>query len=133
MIPLIGIKMLSKNPNNKEFNANDQYYLNTSFKSNLFKIRLPVAHAKENKTNEINVVTEKVDEDRKHMVEATIVKVMKTRRRLDHNSLVAETSKILSQKFSPDPVMIKKRMESLIERDYMERDTEDRRYYKYIA
>jgi len=29
--------------------------------------------------------------------------------------------------------MIKKRIESLIEREYMERDTEDRRFYKYIA
>lgn len=67
------------------------------------------------------------------MVEATIVKVMKTRRRLDHNSLITEATKILSQKFAPDPLMIKKRIESLIEREYMERDNEDRRYYKYIA
>ncbi len=29
--------------------------------------------------------------------------------------------------------MIKKRVESLIEREYIERDNEDRRYYKYIA
>jgi cullin 3 len=29
--------------------------------------------------------------------------------------------------------MIKKRIESLIDREYMERDTEDRRFYKYIA
>jgi cullin 3 len=130
---LIGIKILNKSPNTKEFGSSDQYYLNPGFKNSLFKIRLPVAHAKETKTNEKNEVTEKVDEDRRHMVEATIVKVMKTRRRLDHNSLVAETSKILSQKFSPDPVMIKKRIESLIEREYIERDTDDRRYYKYIA
>jgi len=78
-------------------------------------------------------VSEKVDEDRRHMVEAAVVKVMKTRRRMDHNTLVVETSKILVQKFNPDPVMIKKRIESLIEREYLERDTEDRRYYKYIA
>jgi cullin 3 len=67
------------------------------------------------------------------MVEATIVKVMKTRRRLDHNTLIVETSKILSQKFTPDAHMIKKRIESLIEREYMERDADDRRFYKYIA
>jgi hypothetical protein len=29
--------------------------------------------------------------------------------------------------------MIKKRIESLIEREYIERDAEDRRFYKYIA
>jgi len=78
-------------------------------------------------------VSEKVDEDRRHMVEAAIVKIMKTRRRIDHNSLVLESTKLLATKFNPDPVMIKKRIESLIEREYLERDTEDRRYYKYIA
>lgn len=67
------------------------------------------------------------------MVEATIVKVMKTRRRIEHNLLMTETTKILTQKFNPDPVMIKKRIESLIDREYMERDADDRRYYKYIA
>lgn len=99
----------------------------------MIKIKVPVAQVKENKTQEKNEVSEKVDEDRRHMVEATIVKVMKTRRRLDHNSLICETSKILSQKFVPDPIMIKKRIESLIEREYLERDNEDRKYYKYIA
>ena len=44
---------------------------------------------------EKNDVSEKVDEDRRHMVEASIVKVMKTRRRLEHNALIVETSKIL--------------------------------------
>jgi hypothetical protein len=29
--------------------------------------------------------------------------------------------------------MIKKRIEGLIERDYMERDKDDRRLYRYIA
>ena len=130
---MIGLNILTKNPKTKDFQGTDQYYLNPGFKHTLFKIRLPVAHAKEAKTAEKNDVAEKVDEDRRHMVEATIVKVMKSRKRLDHNTLVAETSKILSQKFCPDPVMIKKRIESLIEREYMERDNEDRRYYKYIA
>jgi cullin 3 len=81
----------------------------------------------------VQEVNEKVDEDRKHMVEATIVKVMKTRRRIEHNALISECAKILSVKFNPDPMMIKKRIESLIERDYLERDNDDRRFYKYIA
>jgi len=78
-------------------------------------------------------VAEKVDEDRRHMVEATIVKVMKTRRRIEHNALLTESTKILINKFNPDPTLIKKRIESLIEREYLERDPEDRRFYKYIA
>jgi cullin 3 len=67
------------------------------------------------------------------MVEATIVKVMKTRRRIEHNALLTECTKILSAKFNPDLTMIKKRIESLIDREYLERDPDDRRFYKYIA
>jgi len=58
---------------------------------------------------------------------------MKSRKRLDHNSLIAETTKILSLKFNPDPQAIKKRIEGLIEREYMRRDKDDRRFYEYMA
>ena len=141
IIPLLQLKILAKQPgvganpsaSVKEFHGTDIYLLNGSFKHNLYKIKVPTAHAKENKQAEKVDVSDKVDEDRKHMVEATIVKVMKARRKIEHNALIAESTKILSQKFNPDPTMIKKRIESLIDREYMERDTEDRRFYKYIA
>ena len=126
-------KSSSPQANPKEFYANDIYTLNMQFKHQMYKIKVPIAHAKENKNAEKADVSDKVDEDRRHMVEATIVKVMKTRRKIEHNALIAESTKILSQKFNPDPGMIKKRIESLIDREYMERDTEDRRFYKYIA
>ena len=99
----------------------------------MYKIRVPIAHAKENKNLEKADIADKVDEDRRHIVEATIVKILKTRRKIEHNALRAEATKILSQKVTPDPIMIKKRIEQLIEREYMERDNEDRRFYKYIA
>jgi len=67
------------------------------------------------------------------MIEATIVKVMKSRRRLSHTDLIAESTKILSAKFNPDPTVIKKRIECLIEREYLERCKDDRRFYKYLA
>ena len=127
------MNILQKQPASKDFSPSDAFALNPTFKNNLIKIKIPVATQKENKAVEKSEVSEKVDEDRRHMVEAAIVKIMKTRRRIDHNSLVGETTKLLATKFNPDPVMIKKRIESLIEREYLERDTEDRRYYKYIA
>jgi cullin 3 len=141
LIPLLQVKILAKqvgagaNPSAtiKDFHATDTYTLNGGFKHSLYKIKVPIAHAKENKLAEKADVSDKVDEDRRHMVEATIVKVMKTRRKIEHNALITEATKILSQKFNPDPTMIKKRIESLIDREYMERDNEDRRFYKYIA
>jgi hypothetical protein len=38
---------------------------------------------------------------------------------MDHLTLVNETTRQLSVRFMPSPVMIKKRIESLIEREYV--------------
>ncbi|KAJ0667331.1 putative cullin protein, neddylation [Helianthus annuus] len=62
-----------------------------------------------------------------------IVRIMKARRVLDHNNIVAEVTKQLQSRFLPNPVVIKKRIESLIEREFLERDKDDRKLYRYLA
>ena len=74
-----------------------------------------------------------VEEDRKPQIEAAVVRIMKARRVLDHNSIVAEVTRQLSARFLPNPTVIKKRIESLIEREFLERDATDRRLYRYLA
>ena len=78
-------------------------------------------------------VPAQVEEDRRHLVEAAIVRIMKARKSLHHNDLIAEVTKQLSVRFVPSPQFIKKRVESLIEREYLERAEGDRRVYQYIA
>lgn len=85
------------------------------------------------KTAESDELTKKVDDDRKLIIDAAIVRIMKSRKRLDHPSLVMETTRHLSTKFLPDPQMIKKRIEGLIDREYIERDKDDKKYYNYLA
>jgi cullin 3 len=74
-----------------------------------------------------------VEEDRRHLLEAAIVRIMKARKQLNHNDLVAEATRQLSGRFVPPPQFVKKRVESLIEREYLERDENDRRLYRYMA
>ncbi|KAL3815950.1 hypothetical protein ACHAXA_003571 [Cyclostephanos tholiformis] len=74
-----------------------------------------------------------VEEDRRHLLEAAIVRVMKARKSMNHNDLVAEVTRQLSGRFVPSPQFVKKRVESLIEREYLERDEHDRRIYRYMA
>src|SRR5690242_1079230 len=49
-----------------------------------------------------------VQEDRKHAIEAAIVRVMKARKQLNHQQLISEVSAQLMQFFQPDPRAIKK-------------------------
>jgi cullin 3 len=47
--------------------------------------------------------------------------------------LIAEVTKQLQVRFVPTPQFIKKRIEGLIEREYLERDEQDHRLYMYVA
>ena len=59
-------------------------------------------------------------------IEAAIVRIMKARKHLQHNSLVTECVEQLKARFPPNVQIIKRRIESLIERDYLARAPEDR-------
>jgi len=58
---------------------------------------------------------------------------MKSRKELDHVNLLSETTAQLSSRFAPDPMDIKLRIESLIERDFLERSDLNSKVYRYIA
>jgi cullin 3 len=124
-------KILHKDPATAKFGPTDKYTFNNDFKSKLFRVKVnPMPMQNEKEREQIN---EKINEDRKHLIEAAIVRVMKARNKLQHNNLVSEVIKQLSSRFNPPVNVIKKRVESLIEREYIERDKTDRRIYVYLA
>ena len=64
-------------------------------------------------------------------VDAAVVRVMKARKSLPHTLLISELFKLL--KFPVTPADLKKRIESLIEREYLERDKDQPNVYNYLA
>ena len=48
---------------------------------------------------EVGATRTKVDEDRRHEIEAAIVRIMKTRKQLNHNQLVIEVTEQLKSRF----------------------------------
>jgi cullin 3 len=95
LIPLCQGKILLKNPTGKDFKMEDLFMVNMSYHNSLIKIKVPVMHSKAQKSAEQAELSAKVEDDRKHIIDATIVKVMKSRKTIDHNSLIAECTKIL--------------------------------------
>ena len=61
------------------------------------------------------------------------MRIMKSRRAMEHNNLIAEVTAQLKHRFLPNPAVIKKRVESLIEREFLERDQGNRKLYRYLA
>lgn len=125
--------VLRKEPIGRDIAEDDAFSVNDKFSSKLYKVRISTVAAQRESEPENQETRQRVEEDRKPQIEAAIVRIMKSRRVLDHNNIVAEVIKQLQSRFLPNPVVIKKRIESLIEREFLERDKNDRKLYRYLA
>eukprot|EP01128_Nolandella_sp_AFSM9_P000507 TRINITY_DN10665_c0_g1_i1.p1 TRINITY_DN10665_c0_g1~~TRINITY_DN10665_c0_g1_i1.p1 ORF type:complete len:773 (+),score=222.39 TRINITY_DN10665_c0_g1_i1:28-2319(+) len=74
-----------------------------------------------------------VMEERALKIDLALVRVMKSRNSLQMQNLIAEASKQLLKFFRPDPRLMKKRIETLVERGFMRRDDEDQKTLHYCA
>jgi cullin-4 len=81
--------------------------------------------------DENEAVRESVRADRFHQIDAMIVRILKTRKKLPHPELINEV--VAKLQFPVDNQDLKKRIESLIDREYVERDKDDRDVYHYVA
>lgn len=119
-------RILLKTGKNKEVSKDDVFSVNSEFKSKLKQLAISAPMIKETFNKE------KVDIDRTHAIEAAIVKIMKSRKKMNYIHLLNEVMTIL-QMFKPTASAIKARIESLIEKDYIERDSEDSNLFRYLA
>ena len=70
---------------------------------------------------------------RQHMTDASIVRIMKTRKELMHNALVSEVMQQLQARFKPRASDIKKRIEAMMDQEYLKRKEGKRSVYQYVA
>ncbi|CAF3385046.1 unnamed protein product [Rotaria sp. Silwood1] len=104
--------------------------INFEYKSKRTKFKILTTAQKE--TNQDSQVSHKiVDDDRKFYLQAVIVRIMKSRKTLKHNLLIEEIITQSKQRFIPSIHVIKKCIEILIDKQYLERNSTDE--YTYIA
>ncbi|WIA23650.1 hypothetical protein OEZ85_000353 [Tetradesmus obliquus] len=121
-------QILAKEPAGRTISKNDKFKLNVKFTDRMKRIKVPLPP-----TDEKKKVIEDVDKDRRYAIDAAIVRTMKSRKVLQHQQLVLEVVQQLSRMFKPDFKLIKKRIEDLISRDYLERDKDNPQLFKYLA
>ena len=121
-------KVLLKEPENKSINQDDVFTYNEKFTDRMRRIKIPLPQINDKKK-----VQEDVDKDRRYAIDAAIVRTMKSRKVLPHQQLVLEVVQQLTKMFKPDFKIIKKRIEDLISRDYLERDKDNPNVFKYMA
>mmetsp|Transcript_2023 Transcript_2023/g.6133 ORF Transcript_2023/g.6133 Transcript_2023/m.6133 type:complete len:747 (+) Transcript_2023:133-2373(+) len=119
-------KLLAKTPTANTIKNTDTFVVNPTFSCQMRKIRIPMANLDESHN------PKRVEEDRTVAIEAAVVRIMKARKTLSHQQLLAE---VLSQLafFRPNPKLIKRRIEALIDREYLERDPDTPNSYRYLA
>ena len=96
----------------------DLFKLNQEFRSNMYRINLPIPALEEEGTTSKKP---KLAKDRAHTIDASIIKRMKTHKRMDMNELLTEVIQALNM-FQPDPKLIKQRIERLIQDEFLARD-----------
>lgn len=107
----------------------DFFRVNTKFSSPQVRFKVPMPSLE---SNAATAAQQNVDGSRVHQIEAAIVRTMKARKTMNHATLVSEVLGQLSL-FKPEPKAIKKSIESLIEREYIERSADAPNMYNYLA
>ncbi|KRZ34351.1 Cullin-1, partial [Trichinella pseudospiralis] len=92
------------------------------FRSRKVRVDLTKVSLKAEISQEHETVEKNVDEDRRLLIQACVVRTMKMRKALNHNQLISEVISQLSSRFTPRIQMIKKVIDQLIEKEYIKRD-----------
>eukprot|EP00708_Paratrimastix_pyriformis_P002138 GAFH01000877.1.p2 GENE.GAFH01000877.1~~GAFH01000877.1.p2 ORF type:complete len:758 (-),score=373.48 GAFH01000877.1:226-2445(-) len=122
--------VLKKSTEEDEIDEADTFTFNRELPVKTRHLKIPGATRL--RDEEVAGVKKEVLQDRKYVIEAVIVRIMKARQRLTHAELVAEVIEQLKN-FKPDNKMIKSRIEDLITRLYLKRDETNQNLYHYLA
>lgn len=122
------VNVLLKRPAGALLDDKCKFMINGRYNNPLLKIVVPLLRLKTKATP--NATSKSVQVQRRCMVDAAIVRVLKTRREIRHNLLVAEVVQQLQARFEVKTSFVKERLEALMD-DYLERSPNDRSVYVY--
>jgi len=121
---LVKAKVLNVSPDGEKPGPGATYALNYDFKNKKMRVNLNVGMKSETKQEEAET-NKTIEEDRRLLLQSAIVRIMKARKRMKHQQLVSETINQIRQRFVPKVGDIKKCIEILLDKEYLERLDDD--------
>uniref|UniRef100_A0A8C0JJA1 Cullin 2 n=1 Tax=Canis lupus dingo TaxID=286419 RepID=A0A8C0JJA1_CANLU len=129
---LLDVKMINHDSEKEDIDTESSFSLNMNFSSKRTKFKITTSMQKDT-PQEMEQTRSAVDEDRKMYLQAAIVRIMKARKVLRHNALIQEVISQSRARFNPSISMIKKCIEVLIDKQYIERSQASADEYSYVA
>lgn len=119
-------KLLVKDTPGPKIVGTTKFKANVKFSSKIRRIQTPKPNLQTSHNKN------RVEEDRSHAIDSAIVRIMKARKTLGHTDLIGE---VMSQLvlFQPNSKQVRRRIESLIDREFLARSEHDRNTYEYLA
>ena len=123
-------RLLGKQSKGKNLEDTDEFSINLEFACSTLRVNVIPKKVKKEEGQE-KVDDKAVEQERKNVVDCVIVRIAKSRRTIKHQELLTEVMRQVTH-FKPQPTLIKEQVESLIQREYLKRDENDRTLYIYI-
>ncbi|EMG49848.1 CDC53 Cell division control protein 53 [Candida maltosa Xu316] len=120
--PLVKYKLLNETDNNLVL---CEYYPSKKTKVNFIS-----AIAKASNDTEVEEISKEIEQSRLYFLEASIVRIMKSKKVLSSNHLLNEVLVQTGNRFTARIIDVKKAIDGLIDKDYLKRNGDE---YEYIS
>jgi hypothetical protein len=128
----VEVGLLIREESKEDLGLKSRIYVNTKYSNPRVKVNINVT-PKAEKKRDMEEALKTIVEDRKMSIQAAIVRIMKANQSMRLVVLVGEVISGLNDRFTPSVHDIHQCIDMLVDKEYLERGTEDIEMIRYVA